>query len=80
MMNLNEYQRSRSFIDLGPRSLRFNIFKKKKKILETAWPIEAKFYVEPPLDGGTKVLSNCLGHMTYKVKLKTSSSLKPKDR
>ena len=23
--------------------------------LETAWPIEAKFYVEPPLDGGTKV-------------------------
>ena len=26
-MNLYEYQRSRSFIDLGPRSLRFNIFK-----------------------------------------------------
>ena len=25
-MNLYEYQRSRSFIDLGPRSLRFNIF------------------------------------------------------
>ena len=23
--------------------------------LETAWPIEAKFYVEPPWDGGTKV-------------------------
>ena len=26
-MNLYEYQRSRSFIDLHPRSLRFNIFK-----------------------------------------------------
>ena len=26
-MKLYEYQRSRSFIDLGPRSLRFNIFK-----------------------------------------------------
>ena len=26
-MHLYEYQRSRSFIDLGPRSLRFNIFK-----------------------------------------------------
>ena len=24
-MNLYEYQRSRSFIDFGPRSLRFNI-------------------------------------------------------
>ena len=27
LINLYEYQRSRSFIDLGPRSLRFNIFK-----------------------------------------------------
>ena len=26
-MNLYEYQRSRSFIDRRPRSLRFNIFK-----------------------------------------------------
>ena len=26
-MNLYEYQRSRSFTDLGPKSLRFNIFK-----------------------------------------------------
>ena len=26
-MDLYEYQRSRSFIDLGPRPLRFNIFK-----------------------------------------------------
>ena len=43
-MNLYEYQRSRSFIDLGPRSLGFNIF--NFFFLETAWPIEAKFYVE----------------------------------
>ena len=27
-INLYKYQRSRSFIDLGPRSLRFNIFKR----------------------------------------------------
>ena len=27
LINLYEYQRSVSFIDVGPRSLRFNIFK-----------------------------------------------------
>ena len=27
-------------------------------------PIKAKFYVEPPLEGGTKVCINCPGHMT----------------
>ena len=31
---------------------------------ETAWPIKAKFYVEPPWDGGTKVCINGPGHMT----------------
>ena len=31
---------------------------------ETAWPIKAKFYVELPLEGGTKVYINGLGHMT----------------
>ena len=31
---------------------------------ETAWPIKAKFYVEPPLKGGTKVYINGPGHMT----------------
>ena len=31
---------------------------------ETAWPIEAKFYVEPPWVGGTKFCSQHLGHMT----------------
>ena len=61
-MNLYEYQRSRSFIDLGPShsdSTFSNFF-----FLETAWPIGAKFNVEPPWDGGTKIQSNGLGHMT----------------
>ena len=31
---------------------------------ETAWPIKAKFYVEPPWEGGTKVCINGPGHIT----------------
>ena len=31
---------------------------------ETAWPIKATFYVEPPCEGGTKVCINGPGHMT----------------
>ena len=31
---------------------------------ETTGPIEAKFHVEPPWDGGTKVCLNGLDHMT----------------
>ena len=31
---------------------------------ETAWPIKAKFSVEPPWVGGTKVCSRHLGYMT----------------
>ena len=31
---------------------------------ETARPFKAKFYVEPPWDGGSKVYINCSGHMT----------------
>ena len=31
---------------------------------ETAWPIKAKFYVEPPWVGGTIFWSRNLGHMT----------------
>ena len=31
---------------------------------ETAWPIKAKLYVEPPWEGGTKVYINGQGHMT----------------
>ena len=36
-----------------------NIFSSEK-----AWPIKAKFYVEPPWGGGTKVYINDPGHMT----------------
>ena len=31
---------------------------------ETAWPMKAKFYVEHPWVGGTKVYLRDLGHMT----------------
>ena len=31
---------------------------------ETAWPIKAKLYVEPPWEGVTKVYINGPGHMT----------------
>ena len=31
---------------------------------ETAWPINAKFYVEPPWVGGTIFCSRHLGHVT----------------
>ena len=81
-MNLYEYQRSRSFIDLHPRSLKFtfsNFFS-----LETSRPIEAKFHVKPPWDRGMKICSNGLCHMTnmatmpiYGKNLK-KSSLEPK--
>ena len=50
---------------------------------ETARPIEAKFDVDSPWDGGTKVCSNGPGHMTkilYNKNMKNSSSLEPKGR
>ena len=31
---------------------------------ETAWQIKAKFHIEPPWEGGTKVCINGPGHMT----------------
>ena len=34
---------------------------------EAAWPIKAKFHVDTPLEGGTKVCINGLGHMTKKA-------------
>ena len=50
----------------------------------TTWPIKAKFYVEPPWEGGTKVYINGPGHMTkmaampiYGKNLKKSSSPEP---
>ena len=51
---------------------------------ETDWPIKAKYQVEPPWEGGTKVYINGQGHMTkmaampiYGKNLKKSSSPEP---
>ena len=44
---------------IRPSSTILNVFSS-----ETAWPIKAKFYVEPPWEGGTKVYMNGPGHMT----------------
>ena len=47
-MKLYEYQRSRSFIDLGPNlSIFLNLFSSI-----TTWPIAAKFHVECPWNRG----------------------------
>ena len=61
-MKLYEYQRSRSFIDLG-RSHSDSIFSIFFSSI-IARPIEAKFYVGLSRYGGMEVTSNCLGHMT----------------
>ena len=54
---------------------------------ETTELIEAKFHMEPPWDGETKVCSNGPGHLTkmatmpiYGKNLKKSSSPEPKGR
>ena len=59
-MKLN-FQRSRSFIDLR-RSHSDLIFLNFFSSI-TAWPIEAKFPLNPPWDKGTKAYSNGHGHM-----------------
>ena len=61
-MKLYEYQRSRTFTDLGPshsNSIFSNFFSPI-----TARPIEAKFHVEPFWDVGMQVCSNGPGHMS----------------
>ena len=83
-MKLYEYQRSRSFIGLHPRSLRFKI--SNFFSLQAARPIEAKFHVAPPWDGGTKVRTISVCHMTKMAtmsiygKILQKSSLEPKCR
>ena len=54
---------------------------------ETTGPIEAKFHVAPPWDGGMKIYSNGPRHMTnmaamsiYGKNLFKNSSLEPKSR
>ena len=83
-MNLYVYQRLRSFIDRGP-NLSVSTFSHFFS-LETTRPIEAKFHVDPPWDGGTKFFTNGPGHMTkmavipiYGKNIKKASSLEPKD-
>ena len=61
-MRLHEYQRSMLFIDLGPRSLRFNI--SNLFFLQIAWLIETKFYVAPPWDEGMIDCAIGPGYMT----------------
>ena len=51
--------RRTSFVRPSVRPQCSNIF-----FSETNWPIEAKFYVEPPWVGGTIFCSRYLGHMT----------------
>ena len=59
----------------------------KHLLSKTAWPIKAKFYVEPPWEGVTKVCINGPGHMTkmaampiYGKNLKKSSAPEPASR
>ena len=58
-MNIKGHGHSLTLVQGHSDSTFSNIFS-----LETALPIEAKFYVAPPWDTGTKVCSNGPGHMT----------------
>ena len=66
-MNIKGQGHSLTFVQ-GHSASTFSYF----FFLETAWLIEAKFYVEPPWDEGTKVWSNGLGHMTKVVAMPIS--------
>ena len=57
-MNIKGQGHSLTFV-VGHSDLTFSNF----FFLETAGPIEAKFYVEPPRDEGMKVNTNGLCHM-----------------
>ena len=58
-MNINGQDHSLTFVEGHSDSTFSNFFS-----LETAGPIEAKFYLEPPWDGGIKVSIYGLCHMT----------------
>ena len=84
LMKLSEYQRSRSFFDLGERSLRFqslNLF-----LAETVGRFGTKIRMKAWGRIGMKIYINELGHMTnmaampiYGKNLKKSSSPEPID-
>ena len=59
IMNIKGQGHSVSFVQGHSDSTFANFFS-----LEKGKPFEAKFHVEPPGDGGTKVCSNGPGHMT----------------
>ena len=61
-MNLCEYQMSRSFIDLGPRSLRFNIF--KFLFLRNCMADWNQILCGASMGSGNESLVKDLGHMT----------------
>ena len=78
-MSLYECQRSRSFIDLLPRSLRFNNF--KLLLLRLLGRLKPNFIWSLHGLWGMKICSNAPGHMTmtiYGEKLKKSSSSEPR--
>ena len=79
-MNINGQGHSLTLVQGHSDSTFSNFFP-----LETARLNEAKFHVDPPWGGGTKVCSNGPGHMTkmaamplYGKNLNKSSSLEPK--
>ena len=57
-------------MDLASVAVRPSVFRRRPFTFsnvfssETTWPIKAKFNVEPPWEGGTKVYINGPGHMT----------------
>ena len=83
-MNLCKYQRSRTFIDLGPRSLRFNIF--KHLFLRNSWANWRQIFMwslyrmgEQKCVQTVQVTWPVWPPCSYMVKtLKKSSSLEPK--
>ena len=77
-MKLYEYQRSRSFIDLGPHLLHSIFLNFFSSITTRA--IEAKFHVEPPWDEGTKACSSGPGHMTEMAGMPSGAKLDSKFR
>ena len=83
--DLYEYQRSTSFIDRGPRALRFNIF--NFLFLRNRYAEWSQISCGASIGRGTKVCSNGPGHMTkmaampiYGKNMKNSSSPEPKGR
>ena len=84
-MHLCEYQRPRSFSDLGQRSLGLNVLTFSNDFSsETAGPISIKFHMQHPDNGRLKVCSNGPGLMDkmatmpiYGKNLKKSSSPEP---